>query len=93
MLFQFGKFTLFNCGFVTTQDISINWVPQIGEFASGVRETSKLVGTELILLFQFGKFTLFNCALVTTQDISINCVPQVRESTSGVRETSKLGGT
>jgi hypothetical protein len=47
-MFQVGVFTLFNCGLVTTQDISIVGVPQIGEFASGVRKTSKLGGTELI---------------------------------------------
>jgi Leucine-rich repeat (LRR) protein len=33
---------------VTTQDISIAKVPQIGESANGVRETSKLGGTRLI---------------------------------------------
>jgi hypothetical protein len=44
-------------------------MPQIGEFANGVRQTSKLGGIGLILLFSIGVFTLFNCALVTTQDI------------------------
>jgi len=42
---KLGVFTLFNCGLVTTQDISIMGVPQIGESANGVRETSKLGGT------------------------------------------------
>jgi hypothetical protein len=46
-------------------------VPQIGEIASGIWETSKLGGTRLISLFPIGVFTLFNCGLVTTQDISI----------------------
>jgi len=41
-------FTLFNCAFVTTQNISIAFLPQIGEFANGVWEISKLGGTELI---------------------------------------------
>jgi hypothetical protein len=50
-LFQIGVFTSFNCGLVTTQDISIIWVPQIGESANGVRETSKLGGTRFIFLF------------------------------------------
>jgi hypothetical protein len=50
-------FTLFNFTVVTTQDISIARVPQIREFANGVRETSKLGGTELILLFQVEVFT------------------------------------
>jgi len=68
-------------------------VPQIGEIASGVRETSKLGGTRLIWLFPIGVFTQFNCALVTTQDIPIVGVPQIGEIASGVRETSKLGGT
>jgi len=31
-------------------------MPQIGEFASGVRETSKLGGIGLIYLFQVGVF-------------------------------------
>jgi len=31
-------------------------MPQIGEFASGIRETSKLGGVALILLFQVGVF-------------------------------------
>jgi hypothetical protein len=68
-------------------------VRQIGEFANGVRKTSKLGGTELIQLFRVGVFTLFNCELVTTQDISIEIVQQIGESTNGVREISKLGGT
>jgi hypothetical protein len=49
-------FTLFNCGLVTTQNILIIWVPQIGEFANGVRETSKLGGLEFIQLFQVEVF-------------------------------------
>jgi hypothetical protein len=68
-------------------------VPQIEKSASGVRETSKLGGTGLILLFRIGVFTLFNCELVTTQHISIGGVPQIGKSASGIRETSKLGGT
>jgi hypothetical protein len=68
-------------------------VPQIGEFANGVRETSKLGGTRLILLFPIGVFTLFNCAFVTTQNISIIVLSQIGEFASGVRETSKLGET
>jgi hypothetical protein len=67
-------------------------VRQVGEFASGVRETSKLGGIGLIPLFPIGVFTGFNCGLVTTQDISIIWVPQIGEFASGVRETSKLGG-
>jgi len=47
-LFRIGVFTLFNCGLVTTQDISIGGVSQIGKFASEVRETSKFGGTKLI---------------------------------------------
>jgi hypothetical protein len=65
-------------------------VPQIGEIASGVRETSKLGGTRL-KLFPIGVFTVFNCALVTTQDISIDFVQEIGEFANGVRETSKLG--
>jgi len=42
---KLGVFTLFNCGLVTTQDISIMGVPQIGESTNGVQETSKLGGT------------------------------------------------
>jgi hypothetical protein len=68
-------------------------VPQIGEFSSGVRETSNLGGTGLIQLFPIGVFTLFNCALVTTPHISIIRVPEIGEFASGVRETSNLGGT
>jgi hypothetical protein len=56
-MLRVGVFTLFNCELVTTQDISIDEVPQIGIFASGVRETSKLGGTLLILLFQVAVFT------------------------------------
>jgi hypothetical protein len=67
-------------------------VPQIGEFANGVRETSKLGGRGLILLFPIGVFIRFNCAFVTTQDISIIQMPQIGEFASGIRETSKLDG-
>jgi len=86
-------FTRFNCALVTTQDISIDWVPQIGESTKGIPETSKLGGTRLIWLFPIGVFIQFNCELVATQDISIIGVPQIGEIASGVRETSKLGGT
>jgi hypothetical protein len=41
-------FIRFNRGLVETHNISIVGVPQIGEFASEVRETSKLGGTGLI---------------------------------------------
>jgi len=68
-------------------------VPQIGKYASGVWETSKLGGTSLSRLFRVKVFTLFNCGLVTTQNISITGVPQIEEFANGVRETSKLGGT
>jgi hypothetical protein len=50
-LLQVGLFTLFNCGLVTTQDISIATVLQIGKSISGVWETSKLGGTRLLRLF------------------------------------------
>jgi len=66
---------------------------QIGEFASGVCETSKLGGIGFIWLFPIGVFTIFNCGLVTTQDTSIVRVPQIGEFANGVWETSKLGGT
>jgi hypothetical protein len=66
-------------------------VSQIGEFASGVREISKLGGTGLIWLFQVGVFTWFNCGLVTTQDILTISVPQIGKFGIGVWETSKLG--
>jgi hypothetical protein len=39
-------FTLFNCGLVKTQDILFIRMPQIGEFTSGVWETSKFGGTQ-----------------------------------------------
>jgi hypothetical protein len=58
-------FTLFNYGLVTTQDIYIVGVQEIGEFASGVRETSKFGGTGLIWLFRIGVFTRLNYGLVT----------------------------
>jgi hypothetical protein len=67
-------------------------VSQIGEFANGVRKTSKLGGIELISLFQVAMFTLFNCGLVTTQEILIMGVLQIGESTNEIWETSKLGG-
>jgi hypothetical protein len=67
-------------------------VPQIGEFESGVWETSKLGAIELIWLFWVGVFTWFNCALVTILVISIMGVPQIGEFASGVWESSKLGG-
>jgi hypothetical protein len=47
-MFRVGVFTSFNCGLGTTQNISIVLVPEIGEFASGIQETSKLGGTGLI---------------------------------------------
>jgi hypothetical protein len=37
--------TCFNCELVTTQDISIVEVPQIGKSTNGVRKTLKLSGT------------------------------------------------
>jgi hypothetical protein len=61
-------------GLVTTQDISIGGVPQIGKSTNGVQKTSKLGGTIFIRLFQVAVFTLFNCELVTTQDILITVV-------------------
>jgi hypothetical protein len=68
-------------------------VPQIGEFANGVRETSKLAGTGLIWLFRIAVFTLFNCGLVTTQDLYIVGVQEIGKFASGVLETSRLGET
>jgi hypothetical protein len=50
-------FIRFNYGLVTTQDILIIWVPQIGESTYGVQEFSKLGATRFILLFQVGVFT------------------------------------
>ncbi len=47
-MFRVGVFTSFNCGLVTTQDISIVGVLQIGESATQLWETSKLGGTRLI---------------------------------------------
>jgi hypothetical protein len=44
-------------------------VQKIEEFASGVRETSKLGGIELIWLFPVGVFTLFNYGLVKPTNI------------------------
>jgi hypothetical protein len=43
-LFRVGVFTLFNCGLVTTQYISIWGVFQIGESANEVWEILKLGG-------------------------------------------------
>jgi len=40
-------FTKFNCVLVTTQDISIEQVLQIGDSTNGIRETSKFNGTSL----------------------------------------------
>jgi hypothetical protein len=68
-------------------------VSQIGKFANGVWETSKLGGIGFISLFQVGVFIGFNCGFVTTQDISIAGVPQIGKFANGIRETSKLGGT
>jgi hypothetical protein len=56
-LFPIGVFTWFNCGLVTTQDNSIARVTQIGEFANGIWETSKLDGIQFFLLFQVGVCT------------------------------------
>ncbi len=47
-MFGIGVFILFNCGLVRTLDILIVGVPQIGEFTSGIQETSKLGGIGLI---------------------------------------------
>jgi hypothetical protein len=63
-------------------------MPQIGKFASGIRETSKLGGIGFIWLFRVGVFTGFNCGLVTTQDISIVRMPQIGKFASGIQETS-----
>jgi hypothetical protein len=67
-------------------------VPQIGEFANGVWETSKLGGIGFIGLLPIEVFTSFNCGLVTTQDISIARASQIGKIANGVWETSKLGG-
>jgi hypothetical protein len=67
-------------------------VPQIGEFASGVGETSKLGELGFISMFRVAMFTSFNCGLVKATNISIIEVPQIGEFASGVGETSKLGG-
>jgi hypothetical protein len=56
-LFPIGVFTYFNCGLVTTQDISIIRVPQIEESTNRVQETSKLGGFGFIGLFPIGVFT------------------------------------
>jgi hypothetical protein len=55
-LFPIGLFTRFNCGLVTTRNISIVQVPQIEESTNGVWETSKLGGIGLISLFAIGVF-------------------------------------
>jgi hypothetical protein len=65
-------------------------VPQIGEFASRVGETSKLGGFGFISMFQVAMFTSFNCGLVKVANISIIGVPQIGEFASRVGETSKL---
>jgi hypothetical protein len=59
-------------------------VREIGEFASGVRESSKLGGIGVIKMFRVGVFTSFNCGLGTTQNISIVGVPQIGEFANGV---------
>ncbi len=56
-MFRVEVLTLFNCELVTTQDISIVEVLQIGESATQVRETSKLGGTGFISMFRVGVFT------------------------------------
>jgi hypothetical protein len=71
-MFPIGVFAWFNCGLVTTQDISIREVQQIDESIDGVRETSKLGETGLIKMFPIGVFTWFNCGLVRTLTISIS---------------------
>ncbi len=68
-------------------------MPQIGEFANGVRKTSKLGASTFIWLFWVGVFIWFNCGLVTPQDISIIGMPQIGKFANGVRETSNVGGT
>jgi hypothetical protein len=68
-------------------------VPQIGEFANGVWETSKLGETRLIWLFRIGVFTSFNCGLVKPANIKTKGVPQIGEFANGVQESSKLGET
>jgi hypothetical protein len=68
-------------------------VQEIGEFANGVWETSKLGETGLIWLFRIGVFTFFNYGLVKLANIKIEGVPKIGEFANGVRETSKLGGT
>jgi hypothetical protein len=67
-------------------------VPQIGEFASRVGETSKLGGAGFISLFGVAMFTRFNCGLVKVANISVMGVPQIGEFANTVGETSKLGG-
>jgi hypothetical protein len=56
-LFEVGVFTSFNCALVIIQDISIILVPQIGESATEVWETSKLGGLGFISLLQVAVFT------------------------------------
>jgi hypothetical protein len=48
---ELGCFASFNCGLVTTQNISIVRMPQIGESTNGVSETSNLGRPSLISLF------------------------------------------
>jgi len=50
-------FTWLNCELVTTQNISIFQVPQIGKSTNGVQETWKLGGIRFIWLFPIGVFT------------------------------------
>ncbi len=50
-------FTWFNCELVTTQNISIIQLPQIGKSTNGVQETWKLGGIGFIWLFPIGVFT------------------------------------
>jgi hypothetical protein len=67
-------------------------VPQIGEFASRIREITKLGGVGFILLFQVALFTLFNCELVKPRNISIIQMSQIGKFANEVRETTKFGG-
>ncbi len=57
-LFPVGVFTLFNCGLVIIQDVSIVPLPQIGESTNGVQEISKLGGTGFTWLSPIGAFTV-----------------------------------
>jgi hypothetical protein len=66
-------------------------MPQIGEFANVIHETSMFGVTPFISFLAVGVFTLFNCGLITTQDISIILMPQIGNSPTRIRETSKFG--